>query len=70
MFQVRIHGRGRQGVVTGAEMLSIAAFFRRSARPSRGCSRICWSSLRRVQANPLRRAAPGAKRPFMGKQRI
>lgn len=26
MFQVRIHGRGGQGVVTGAEMLSQAAF--------------------------------------------
>jgi pyruvate ferredoxin oxidoreductase gamma subunit len=26
MFQVRIHGRGGQGVVTAAEMLSIAAF--------------------------------------------
>jgi len=26
MFQVRIHGSGGQGVVTGAEMLSIAAF--------------------------------------------
>ncbi len=26
MFQVRIHGRGGQGVVTGAEMLSSAAF--------------------------------------------
>lgn len=26
MFQVRIHGRGGQGCVTGAEMLSIAAF--------------------------------------------
>lgn len=26
MFQVRLHGRGGQGVVTGAEMLSIAAF--------------------------------------------
>ena len=26
MFQVRIHGRGGQGVVTGAEMLSLAAF--------------------------------------------
>ncbi|MCM2294884.1 2-oxoacid:acceptor oxidoreductase family protein [Rhodoferax sp.] len=26
MFQVRIHGRGGQGVVTGAEMMSIAAF--------------------------------------------
>ena len=27
MFQARIHGRGGQGVVTGAEMLSVAAFF-------------------------------------------
>lgn len=27
MFQVRIHGRGGQGVVTAAEMLSMAAFF-------------------------------------------
>jgi len=27
MFQVRIHGRGGQGVVTGAEVLSLAAFF-------------------------------------------
>src|SRR5271165_453926 len=26
MFQIRIHGRGGQGVVTGAEMLSVAAF--------------------------------------------
>jgi len=30
MFQVRIHGRGGQGVVTGAEMLSIAAFLQGS----------------------------------------
>ncbi len=26
MFQVRIHGRGGQGVVTAAEMLSVAGF--------------------------------------------
>jgi pyruvate ferredoxin oxidoreductase gamma subunit len=26
MFQVRVHGRGGQGVVTAAEMLSVAAF--------------------------------------------
>jgi len=26
MFQVRIHGRGGQGVVTGAELMSLAAF--------------------------------------------
>ena len=27
MFQVRVHGRGGQGVVSAAEMLSVAAFF-------------------------------------------
>ncbi|MHB8191179.1 MAG: 2-oxoacid:acceptor oxidoreductase family protein [Ferrimicrobium sp.] len=27
MFQVRIHGRGGQGVVTAAEMLALAAFY-------------------------------------------
>jgi pyruvate ferredoxin oxidoreductase gamma subunit len=26
MFQVRIHGRGDQGVVTAAEIISVAAF--------------------------------------------
>ena len=26
MYQIRIHGRGGQGVVTAAEMLSVAAF--------------------------------------------
>jgi pyruvate ferredoxin oxidoreductase gamma subunit len=26
MFEVRIHGRGGRGVVTAAEMLSVAAF--------------------------------------------
>jgi pyruvate ferredoxin oxidoreductase gamma subunit len=26
MYQIRIHGRGGQGVVSGAEMLSVAAF--------------------------------------------
>jgi len=26
MFQVRIHGRGGQGVVTAAELLAVAAF--------------------------------------------
>ena len=32
MFQVRIHGRGGQGVVTAAEMLSVAAFIRAATR--------------------------------------
>lgn len=26
MFQIRMHGRGGQGVVSGAEMLPVAAF--------------------------------------------
>ena len=42
MFQVRIHGRGGQGVVTAAEMLSIAAFLERrysQAFPSFGSER-------------------------------
>ncbi|MBK7405674.1 MAG: 2-oxoacid:acceptor oxidoreductase family protein [Phycisphaerales bacterium] len=43
MFQVRIHGRGGQGVVTAAEMLSVAAFLEgRSAQafPSFGSERM------------------------------
>jgi pyruvate ferredoxin oxidoreductase gamma subunit len=42
MFEVRIHGRGGQGVVTGAEILSIAAFLQGSyaqAFPSFGSER-------------------------------
>ena len=27
MFQIRIHGRGGQGVVSASEMMSVAAFF-------------------------------------------
>lgn len=43
MFQIRIHGRGGQGVVTGAEMLSIAAFLQgkhAQAFPSFGSERM------------------------------
>lgn len=43
MFQVRIHGRGGQGVVTGAEMLSVAAFLggqHAQAFPSFGSERM------------------------------
>ena len=43
MFQVRIHGRGGQGVVTAAEMLSIAAFLEgrhAQAFPSFGSERM------------------------------
>ena len=43
MFQIRLHGRGGQGVVTGAEMLSIAAFLdgcHAQAFPSFGSERM------------------------------
>jgi pyruvate ferredoxin oxidoreductase gamma subunit len=43
MFQIRIHGRGGQGVVSGAEMLSIAAFLEgryAQAFPSFGSERM------------------------------
>ena len=43
MFQVRIHGRGGQGVVSAAEMLSLAAFdegFYAQAFPSFGSERM------------------------------
>ena len=43
MFQVRVHGRGGQGVVTAAEMLSIAAFLEgkySQAFPSFGSERM------------------------------
>ncbi len=42
MFQIRVHGRGGQGVVTAAEMLSIAAFLKgkhAQAFPSFGSER-------------------------------
>ncbi|NNM83592.1 MAG: 2-oxoacid:acceptor oxidoreductase [Burkholderiales bacterium] len=43
MFQIRIHGRGGQGVVSGAEMLSVAAFLEgkhSQAFPSFGSERM------------------------------
>ncbi|MDR0632197.1 MAG: 2-oxoacid:acceptor oxidoreductase family protein [Holosporaceae bacterium] len=43
MFQIRVHGRGGQGVVTAAEMLSIAAFLEKKhaqAFPSFGSERM------------------------------
>jgi pyruvate ferredoxin oxidoreductase gamma subunit len=43
MFQIRLHGRGGQGVVSGAEMLSIAAFLdgcHAQAFPSFGSERM------------------------------
>jgi pyruvate ferredoxin oxidoreductase gamma subunit len=43
LFQIRIHGRGGQGVVSGAEMLSVAAFLEgrhAQAFPSFGSERM------------------------------
>jgi pyruvate ferredoxin oxidoreductase gamma subunit len=43
MFQIRMHGRGGQGVVSGAEMLSVAAFLEghyAQAFPSFGSERM------------------------------
>ena len=43
MFEVRLHGRGGQGVVTGATLLSVAAFIeglRAQAFPSFGSERM------------------------------
>ncbi len=43
MFQIRMHGRGGQGVVSGAEMLSVAAFIEgrhAQAFPSFGSERM------------------------------
>ncbi|MBY0375656.1 MAG: 2-oxoacid:acceptor oxidoreductase family protein, partial [Bryobacteraceae bacterium] len=43
MFEIRIHGRGGQGVVSAAEMLSVAAFFENrhaQAFPSFGSERM------------------------------
>jgi len=43
MFQVRIHGRGGQGVVSGAELLAVAAFYEgrfAQAFPSFGSERM------------------------------
>jgi pyruvate ferredoxin oxidoreductase gamma subunit len=43
MFEVRIHGRGGQGVVTAAELLSVAAFLEgkhAQAFPSFGSERM------------------------------
>src|SRR5208282_521071 len=43
MFQVRIHGRGGQGVVTGADLLSVAAYLEgkhAQAFPSVGSERM------------------------------
>ncbi|MGO8873761.1 MAG: 2-oxoacid:acceptor oxidoreductase family protein [Acidimicrobiales bacterium] len=63
MFQIRIHGRGGQGVVTAAELLSMAAFAQgRSAQafPSFGSERMGAPvvSFCRIDDRPIRTREP------------
>ncbi len=63
MFQVRIHGRGGQGVVTAAEMLSVAAFLHgrhAQAFPSFGSERMGAPVVAycRIDSDPIRTHDP------------
>ena len=63
MFQIRIHGRGGQGVVTAAELLSVAAFLDKQhaqAFPSFGSERTGAPvvSFCRISENPIRLREP------------
>ena len=63
MFQVRIHGRGGQGVVTSAELLSVAAFNEgrhAQAFPSFGSERTGAPVMAfcRIDDNPIRMREP------------
>ena len=63
MFQVRIHGRGGQGVVTAAEMLSVAAFARANMRrrfraSARSAPARRWSSFCRIDDKEIRLREP------------
>jgi pyruvate ferredoxin oxidoreductase gamma subunit len=63
MFQVRIHGRGGQGVVTTAELLSLAAFLdgrHAQAFPSFGAERTGapLEAYCRISAEPIRAREP------------
>ena len=66
MFQVRIHGRGGQGAVTAAEMLSVAAFVEgrhAQAFPSFGSERTGAPVVAfcRIDETPIRNREPIAK---------
>lgn len=66
MLQVRIHGRGGQGVVTAAELLSVAAFaegFHAQAFPSFGSERMGAPvvAFARFGATPIRSREPVTK---------
>ena len=63
MFQVRIHGRGGQGVVTAAELLSVAAFqdgLHAQAFPSFGSERTGAPVIAfcRISEHPIRSREP------------
>lgn len=63
MFQIRIHGRGGQGVVSGAEMLSVAAFLEgrhAQAFPSFGSERTGAPVMAfcRIDGKPIRLREP------------
>src|ERR1017187_8244298 len=66
MFEIRIHGRGGQGVVTAAELLSIAAFLEgrhAQAFPSFGSERTGAPLLAfcRIDSKPIRSREPIAQ---------
>ncbi len=66
MFQVRIHGRGGQGVVTAAELLSVAAFAEgrhAQAFPTFGSERMGAPvvSFCRIDERPIRAREPISK---------
>ena len=63
MFQIRIHGRGGQGVVSGAELLSVAAFHEgryAQAFPSFGSERMGAPVMAfcRIDDKPIRSREP------------
>ena len=63
MFQIRIHGRGGQGVVSGAELLAVAAFFEgrhAQAFPSFGSERMGAPVMAfcRIDEKPIRLREP------------
>ncbi len=66
MFEIRFHGRGGQGVVSAAEMLSVAAFLRgkhAQAFPSFGSERMGAPviSFCRIDDKPIRSREPISK---------
>ena len=66
MFEIRIHGRGGQGVVTAAELLSVAAFYQgrhSQAFPTFGSERMGApvTAFCRISDEPIRSREPVSK---------